>query len=203
MNAVSLRTLLVAAFISLPCGCDMSIESHEQRLERLSRSLHQIRIEVVDLTSVQEPLANKRFIDLQNKMTPASGSAIADLIVDKRVNGVEAEIAVFALTGLSETDYWKVTAKLLKAAIDDRLKNLILSPHFYGPGYSGAFKDTAISNELASIRAMSSAQTIRNSIDNILSGNAERHWFAVLAEPDAFGWKPEYLERFRSARSNH
>lgn len=166
-------TLIVLA----TCGIVGCHEHMNQPRSVLKAMLGSIAAEVVDLTDYTAPLRSPTFVTLRSQMNVPTSLQLSDLITSGELSNLEATLAVYAIGGLKERQYWKCTTNLVvHIRNEDLLLAVIDCPFEYGPSYSNASRDQEMRTFLANLRKRHSSGRIRTVIDEILSGEVAKQY---------------------------
>jgi hypothetical protein len=159
-------------------------------VDPIEATITSIQKEIGDLTNLVEPLNSKTFLAARKSMTKATAEQIIKLIQQKRISGTQSEIGVLLLSGLPEDIYLNTTRPLVAASTqEDVLKDLLMPPLPYGPGYANACKEPKFKEVLVGLKTNAACgKEVKTVLDLIISGEASRIYSNYRRHPDQYGY---------------
>lgn len=184
MKTTMLFLLIVVIFYSLVL---FGQPAHGDPIEETIASIQK---EIGDLTNPVEPLNSKAFLAARRSMTKETAERIIKLIQQNRISGTQSEIGVLLLSGLPEDIYLNTTRPLVVVSTQgDVLKDLLMPPLPYGPGYANACKKPEFKEVLVGLKTNAACdKEVKTALDLIISGEASRIYSDYRKHPDQYGY---------------
>jgi hypothetical protein len=154
----------------------------------MSHRIRTIEREIVDLTAVGDLFANTDFLALRTELSASDSTnkrqEIVTLIRSGKFTEIQSRIGVYALTGLSESNYWAATSPLLSEDTPRHVLFTTLCPgRTWSSGYANAFKFEPYASRLRTLSRSSKVHAnTRSFIEDILSGTEAKRYLRRTKE---------------------